>query len=402
MSLKELPTGFTEIPELRKEILEYTIENKQTEEIFFDEKTLRFFYNVVYSYDIDISLFRIRDTVIPARYVKLMFSPVNARVEWIAMDINNKYNIYPTRRIRKDGRIEIPRKITERFRLRSKIIKGQRTFTVFVKYIINPESKELVMYLPYREEEKDRLYDYKTVKWFPITFIYRDWIDKAITLRYLHYGEMFILFNSSFCWLYDFRRNQPRYKIENLRLGLTNRNKDFVITKPEYEKVLSFIIIKDKITGKPVGVKDARIFYRSILLDAWERSFKRLRCGWDTVQAKTYPECSYDIYLDVDSNVVDKYGTIDDYLKYLIPKLKQLDVKGRMYVIVSSYTIIPPKYNYHIIIESKLPFDKWINVINLLEEDTLRKPFARLQGFNILRISSYSTCDLKLLYTIEI
>jgi hypothetical protein len=392
-----LPTGFTEIPEVDEETLNL-YRGKQVEELKFDEKTLKFYYNIIYGFYIEISLFRIRDTVIPARYVKFMFSPVNARVEWIAFDINNKYNIYPTRRIRADGRIEIPRSITEKFKLRRKIIRGKREFPLYIKYRIEPESKEMVLYLPYMEYEKDRHLDYKTVKWYPINFIYRDYLEKAKTLRYLYYDELYKLFNSSFCWLYDFQTNTPKYDISKLRLGLTNRNKDFVMTKAEYEKVLSFIIIKDKETGEPIGIKDARIFFRQNLLEA----FRRKRCGWNTFQARTYPECSYDIYLDIDNAVIDKYRTIDDYLKYLIPKLKQLGIKGRMYVIVSSYTIIPPKYNYHIVIEAKLPFDKWLSVIDLLEEDELRKPYAELQGFNILRISRYSICDLKLLYILEI
>jgi hypothetical protein len=416
-----LPTGFEEIPAIDEETLNL-YRGKQVEELKFDERTLKFYYNIIYGFYIEISLFRVRDTVIPARYVKFMFSPVNARVEWIAFDINNKYNIYPTRRIRADGRIEIPRSITEKFKLRRKIIRGEREFPLYIKYRIEPESKEMVLYLPYEEREVPevkkpvtrlirkeevakkeevgirRVLDYKTAKWYPINFIYRDYVEKAKILRYLYYDEMYKLFNSSFCWLYDFKEEKPKYEIEKLRLGLTNRNKDYIMTKAEYEKVLSFIIIKDKETGKPIGIKDARIFYKDALINA----FRRKRCGWDTFQAKTYPECSYDIYLDVDNVVIDKYRTIDDYLKYLIPKLKQLGIKGKMYVIVSSYTIIPPKYNYHIVIEARLPFDKWLSIIDLLEEDELRKPFARLQGFNILRISRYSFSDLKLLYTLEI
>jgi hypothetical protein len=393
-----LPTGFTELPVVDNSIINFTYNNKKIEELKFDTSTLRFYFNIIYSFNIEITLFRVRDTVIPARYVRLIFSPINARVEWIAMDIKNKYNIYPTRRIRADGRIEIPRIITKRFRLRRRIIRGERQFTVYVKYRIEPESKEVVLYLPYHEYEKDRVLDYKTVKWYPINFIYRDWVDKAITLRYLYYDEMYKLFNSSFCWLYDFEKEIPRYDIEKLRLGLTNRNKDYLFSKDEYDKVLSFIIIKEKGTGRPIGTKDSRIFLRNNLLNA----LRRKRCGWDTFQSRNYPQCTYDIYLDIDNVVIDKYRTIDDYLKYLIPKLRQLGVKGKMYVIVSSYTLIPPRYNYHIIIEAKLPYDKWLSVINLLEEDELRKPFAGLQGFNILRISRYSTCDLQLLYALDI
>jgi hypothetical protein len=410
------------------------------EELIYDERKNRF--QLIREYEVGISLFRVRDVVIVRESVRRIgiqagrvLITENSTVEWIALDRNNAYNIYPTNLVRADGRIEIPRRINRLFRLAEQVLAGRRTIKVYVKYNIRPESRELVAYINYEElfgkaPESDYA-EYKLWRWVPINFPYKSGDELAGELAERYKEETIDLWFKVFCFFMQ-HENFEGISRNDVKFGLTNRVKFELFIKGEFnandfiwrfenedrfreyylprmpktrEEQLSFFdelatwydILKATITyTAEAAARHGREVYAELNLNRlFLKEFTPTppkNCGWKKIHASLYDyrECYYEIFLDIDQYVLDKYKfyAIDEYLKYLINVLKENNIRyEKIEVYLSSSRLILPRFNYHIIVRTYLTKEEWRKIDKILIEDERRKFYHEVQGASILRVS---------------
>jgi len=360
----------------------------------------KWYYVVWLRVRVRITKFRVRDVILPVESVRKMLDWQNSEaIEWIAMDRKNKYNIYPTNNIRADGRLEIPKKVARRFKLREKLEKGKKYIYVYVKLSLYPISREMVAYISYMEvftryPRVKGYQQYKIWKWYPIDFVYRNWDHMAKILIKLYEKELKILWFKIFFWF--IKMLTP----DDVTVGLSNRYKRIIFSKPGYNLIRETIIDLDR-----KFIRNENVFWKPCLdqypNDLLEYDFFGYgKQVWSKCKVKVkYPECNYEIFLDIDDHVLvnNKFYTIDNYInEHLIPTLVTYGLYNDIYVILSSYQSVPPYWNYHIVVSTELDFEKYNQVYNALIEDNNRKIYNQIYRCTILRIEDKKYCKRKL------